>query len=215
MDLEKIVKMLIECCGVEGWWPSNDPFEISVQAILTQNTNWKNVMKATKNLKEKGLIDPKRMYEAPLEVLEDAIRPAGFYKLKAKRLKEFLEFVMTRLDGDITRLRNIPMEDARNMLLSVHGIGKETADTILLFALNLPIMVVDAYTKRVLRRLGFDMPNNYDEIRKMLEKASPKKDAKTYKLLHSAFDELAKNYCKKKTPICSKCPLEKYCKKLI
>ncbi|HEC96109.1 MAG TPA: endonuclease [Euryarchaeota archaeon] len=207
--------MLIECCGVEGWWPSNDPFEISVQAILTQNTNWKNVMKATKNLKEKGLIDPKRMYEAPLEVLEDAIRPAGFYKLKAKRLKEFLEFVMTRLDGDITRLRNIPMEDARNMLLSVHGIGKETADTILLFALNLPIMVVDAYTKRVLRRLGFDMPNNYDEIRKMLEKASPKKDAKTYKLLHSAFDELAKNYCKKKTPICSKCPLEKYCKKLI
>jgi len=213
MDLEKIVKKLIECCGVEGWWPSKDPFEISVQTILTQNTNWKNVMKATKNLKERGLMNPKRLYEAPLEVIENAIRPAGFYKLKARRLREFLELVMTRLEGDITKLKEFPIEEARNILLSVKGVGKETADTILLFALDLPIMVVDAYTKRVLKRMGFDVPNDYDAIRKMLEKASPKKDAETYKLLHSAFDELAKKYCKKKDPICEKCPLSKFCEK--
>jgi len=213
MNLRNIVKKLIECCGVEGWWPSNDPFEISVQAILTQNTNWKNVMKATKNLREKGLMDPKKMYEASLDVIESAIRPAGFYKLKARRLREFLEFLMRHLDGDITKLKNLPIDDARSVLLSVKGIGKETADTILLFALDFPIMVVDAYTKRVLKRMGFDVPNDYDAIRKLLEDASPKKDAETYKLLHSAFDELAKKYCRKKNPVCGDCPLSKFCEK--
>ena len=212
MSLRMFLKKVIDCCGVVEWWPSTDPFEISIQAILTQNTSWKNVLKATENLRSRGLMSPKSLFESDIVEIEKAIRPSGFYRIKAKRIKSFVSFLFDKLEGHIENLKNYPLKAARNMLLSVEGIGKETADTILLFALDFPIMVVDAYTRRVLSRAGFDIPRDYDSLRELIEKNSPRRDSRTFKLLHSGFDELAKRYCKKTSPKCSLCPLSSLCK---
>ncbi|MCD6502862.1 MAG: endonuclease [Thermoplasmata archaeon] len=213
MNLQTLLKRIVECCGVPDWWPSSDPFEIAIQAILTQNTNWKNVMKATMNLRKLGLMSPEGLQNVDISTIEDAIRPSGFYKIKAKRIKSFVNFIFEKLNGKIENLKKYSIEDARELLLSISGIGKETADTILLFALDFPIMIVDSYTIRVLKRVGFETPNDYDKLRRILENNAPKKDPETFKLLHSGFDELAKRFCKKSKPLCEECPIRDVCKR--
>jgi len=196
--LIKIYELLLKHFGKQNWWPvvnkKNKRFEIIVGAILTQNTAWKNVEKAIKNLYKNNAFSRKAILEMPMEKLADIIKPSGYYKQKAKKLKE-----IAKLKGKITRER----------LLKVWGIGKETCDAILLYAYNKPVFVIDAYTQRIFSRLGFKKLD-YDSLQKLFEENIPK-DIEIYKEYHALLDELAKNYCKKKNPLCYKCPISKFC----
>lgn len=194
----KIYKKLLNHFGKQFWWPckSGRRFEIIVGAILTQNTNWKNVEKALDNLEKKRLMNKKAISKISLNSLATTIKPSGYYKQKAKKLKAFVSF-----SGEITR----------DNLLSIWGIGPETADSILLYAYNKPYFVIDAYTRRVFTRLGLLKGNeNYEEIRNYFEKNIPR-SISVYKEFHALIVELAKNYCKNK-PLCKKCPLADSCK---
>jgi len=196
--LIKIYELLLKHFGKQNWWPvvnkKNKRFEIIVGAILTQNTAWKNVEKAINNLYKNNAFSRKAILEMPIEKLEDIIKPSGYYKQKAKKLKE-----IAKLKGKITRER----------LLKVWGIGKETCDAILLYAYDKPVFVIDAYTQRIFSRLGFKKLD-YDSLQNLFEENIPK-DIEIYKEYHALLDELAKNYCKKKNPLCYKCPISKFC----
>ncbi len=215
--LKKIYKTLFEAYGPKGWWPiatksgkkgfddrgyhknsylSNDDerFEISAGAILTQNTSWKNAEKAIINMKENNLLSRKAVNDVDERKLAELIKPAGYFNQKAKKLKIFARF-----DDKITR----------ENLLGLWGIGKETADSILCYAYNEKIFVVDAYTQRIFHRIGFD-ENGYDEIQGLVMRNFNKVDE--LKEFHALLVELGKNTCKT-TPLCDKCPLMKHCKK--
>ena len=147
--LTEIYNLLFERFGPQHWWPGETQFEIIVGAILTQNTNWTNVEKAISNLKGKDLLTPGKLYEVDTAKLAELIRPAGYFNIKAKRLKNFLVWFFKRYDGQLEELENVPVAKLREELLSIKGVGPETADSILLYALNKPTFVVDAYTARV------------------------------------------------------------------
>ncbi len=210
----KIIEILLKYFGKQGWWPTiseNKEEEIAIGAILTQQTSWKNVERCIANLSKANALDLKRIAEMDLKELEEKIRHAGFYRLKAKRLKEFAEYVVKN-HKSLRALFRKPLRECREELLSIKGIGKETADSILLYAGNKLIFVVDAYTFRILTRLGIWRERfDYEKIRKFLESKLPK-DLEIYKEAHALFVELGKNFCKKR-PICKNCPLNGICKK--
>ncbi|MEM7819920.1 MAG: endonuclease [Candidatus Aenigmatarchaeota archaeon] len=205
----KIYKKLYNKFGQQKWWPISGKFrpkefEICVGAILTQNTNWKNVEKALNNLIKRKLIDAESISRTDIKKLQSMIRPSGFYKQKAKKLKAFAKFVY-EYKGNF--YKNITKEE----LLNINGIGHETADSILLYACNKPYFVVDAYTKRIFSRLGMiDEKHKYEDIKFFFED-NIKKDIKIYKEFHALIVELAKKYCKK-IPECKKCPIKDECK---
>ena len=219
IKLMEIYNLLFERFGPQGWWPtqpradlstqrsqpnksgalSNDEdvqFEIIVGAILTQNTSWKNVEKALQNLRSKNLLSRQAILAVPEAELAEAIRPSGYYKQKTKKLKAFVGF-----NGEITR----------DNLLSIWGIGPETADSILLYAYEKPYFVIDAYTKRLFSRLGFG-EKTYDELQELFQSSVPK-DINAYKEFHALIVKLGKEFCRNK-PLCSDrpCPLSKICK---
>ena len=200
--MERIYYTLLKKYGYQNWWPIYDgkePFiEISVGAILTQNTSWKNVEKAILNLKRENLLTKNSLKNVDEKTLQELIKPAGFYKRKSKTIKSFIEKIDGRKDID------------RDFLLSIKGIGRETADTILLYGLNKPFFVVDAYTRRIFSRLGLiDSSLKYDEIQNIFqEKLS--KDTKVYKEFHALIVEHGKRHCRK-TPSCSDCVLSEIC----
>ncbi|WP_457622179.1 endonuclease [Persephonella sp.] len=207
MEESKILDLyrtLLDFFGYQNWWPvySDNPFvEISFGAILTQNTSWSNVEKALRNLVENDLLDLEKVSCIQEEKLQEIIRPAGFYKRKSKTLIEFSRKTKDMKKEKVTR----------DFLLSIKGIGKETADSILLYALNRPYFVVDAYTRRIFSRLGIlDKGLSYDEIQKIFEKNLPE-SINIYKEYHALIVELGKNFCKKK-PLCRDCPLFANCK---
>jgi endonuclease-3 related protein len=138
--------------GPQSWWPGETPFEVCVGAILTQNTAWTNVEKAIANLKARGVLDPVTMYALPPVELAQLIRPAGYFNIKTKRLRNFLKFLIDDYAGDLERMKEERTDSLREKLLAVRGIGPETADSILLYALEKPVFVVDAYTKRIFSR---------------------------------------------------------------
>lgn len=182
----------------ENWWPilSNNPkFEIAMGAILTQNTNWKNAEKAIINLNKENLIDIDKIRKIKLEKLKNLIRPAGFYNQKAERLKLIAEF--------LCKNKSFTRQD----LLDIKGVGKETADTILLYAYNKPYFVIDAYTKRIIQRLGYEA-EDYDSLQELFTKKIPKEH---YKEFHALLVEFAKRNCKKE-PNCKNCVLSRRCK---
>jgi len=202
----KIYERLFDNFGPQHWWPGETPFEVMVGAILTQNTNWQNVEKAINNIKKAGLLDPKKLlvYKKRIPHL---IRPSGFYQLKTKRLIEFLKYFVERYAGEIKNFADKDTESLRDELLSIKGIGPETADSILLYALNRPIFVVDAYTKRLLFRhklIGDDA--DYYKIQKLFEENLPR-DTRLYNEYHALIVRLGKEYCKKNEPLCDICPL--------
>lgn len=212
-----IYKLLYKSFGPQHWWPAKSPFEVIVGAILTQNTNWKNVEMAIINLKSKGMLSAKAINNASSGEIEKLIRQSGYFRQKTKKLKIFCKYFIENYDGDINHFFNIKKPSLlrkRNELLSLHGIGKETADSILLYAGNKKIFVVDAYTRRLLERLGYGNIKDYDEIRAIFEKSIPKK-LSVYKEFHALIVELAKRYCFKKKPNCAECPLDKKCKKMM
>lgn len=211
--LNRLYNILFANYGDLNWWPAETSFEVCIGAILTQNTNWKNVEKAINNMKIKGVLSPKEILNTDLNVLKDLIRPAGFYNQKAERLQIFCNFIMNKLNGDILNLKKYSIHEAREKLLSLKGVGKETADSILLYALDFKIFVVDAYTMRLFRRYGIGYFDNYDKCQDFVHKDFYG-ELYDYKNFHACIVEICKTYCKKK-PLCNICLLKKYCKKVL
>lgn len=192
--------------GHQNWWPGDTAFEMMIGAILTQNTAWSNVEKALANLKRKGVLEPKKLDRVPLKNLKQFIRPSGFFNIKAERLKHFLSYFKTRFGYSIKRMKQFDAEFLRHDLLSVKGIGRETADSILLYALNKTIFVIDAYTRRIFSRHGLiEEEMSYDEIRHFFEKnLSPSQHL--FNDYHAQIVRVGKNYCRNR-PNCLACPL--------
>ena len=193
--------------GPQHWWPAETPFEVMVGAILTQNTNWLNVEKAIKNIKNARVLSASKLYALPPKKLSSLIRPAGYYNVKAKRLRSFLEYFLREYKGDCKKMSARETGILRGQLLSVNGIGPETADSILLYALGKPAFVVDAYTKRILSRHTLSKTDDpYDAVQKIFYKhLNP--DAALYNEYHALLVKLAKEYCLKNKPKCQICPL--------
>jgi endonuclease-3 related protein len=202
-------KALLAAFGGQNWWPGDTPFEVMVGAILTQNTNWSNVEKAIANLKKENMLCPRKINELDSHELAELIRPAGYFNIKAKRLKNFVRFFCEEYDGDIARLAAGPVDYIRQQLLSINGIGPETADSIILYALEKPGFVVDTYTYRILTRHECVSPESgYEELKEYCQAAMPM-DVTLYNECHALFVRLGKEYCKPK-PKCHGCPLEKF-----
>lgn len=205
--LKEMYELLYGSFGPQHWWPGDSPFEIMVGAVLTQNTNWTNVERAIANLKATGKFSLRGLYEMPEEVLAELIRPAGYYNLKARRLRNLLEMVIKEYEGDIERLFSEDTWTLREKLLSVKGIGPETADSILLYAAQKPVFVVDAYTYRILSRHGMVLDHaTYEELQEMFMNHLPE-DTQMYNEFHALIVHLGKTYCRKK-PKCPECPLK-------
>jgi endonuclease-3 related protein len=193
-----IYQGLFHFYGPQNWWPG-EGLEIAIGAVLTQQTNWKNVEKALLRLKENDCMNLDCLKSIPLNKLEDLIKSSGFYKVKALRLKNLIDLL----------LQNSPPN--RDSLLKVKGIGYETADSILLYQFEQPYFVIDAYTFRILERLGFYSGRNYMELQRIFMESIPN-DIQLYKEYHALLVVHAKNCCTKSDPNCSECPLKNRCK---
>jgi len=206
-QIQTIYDRLFERFGPQHWWPGETPFEIIVGAILTQNTNWTNVEKAIGNLKKAGVLTPDKLHALDVGALAELIRPAGYFNIKAGRLKHFLDRLFERFEGQLDRLGALPADRLREELLSIKGIGPETADSIALYAFDKPVFVVDAYTGRILGRHGLLEPQaGYEEVRMLFESTLPR-DVRLYNEYHALLVRLGKEHCKPK-PQCAGCPLE-------
>lgn len=204
--LLELYSRLFEAFGPRYWWPGDSGFEVAVGAILTQNTAWRNVTKAIKNLKDKGLLSPEALYQVPVEDLASVIRSAGYYNIKAQRLKHFMQFLFRESAGNLDRLLAEDLDTLRSKLLSINGIGPETADSILLYAGNKTTFVVDTYTKRILFRHSLIHEEaSYDEVRNFfMDCLEP--DAAMFNEYHALLVHLGHAFCLKKNPKCSGCP---------
>jgi endonuclease-3 related protein len=197
---------LYKAFGPRYWWPGDSRFEIAVGAILTQNTAWRNVTKAITNLKAKGLLSPHALYHVSVQDLAAVIKPAGYYNIKARRLKHFIQFLFEESDGDLDRLLAEDRETLRERLLSVNGIGPETADSILLYAGNKPTFVVDAYTRRILFRHNLISEEGpYDELQSFfMDCLEP--DPEMFNEYHALLVHVGHTFCRRKEPRCTECP---------
>jgi endonuclease-3 related protein len=205
--LMQIYEILYRSFGPMHWWPGETPFEVMVGAILTQNTSWKNVEKAIQKLKKNGFLNPNGIHRLKTGPLASLIRSSGYYRIKAKRLKAFVGFLFEEYGGDIEKVKRRRLMELREELLGVNGIGPETADSILLYGLQKPIFVVDAYTKRILSRLGI-VPEkaSYEAIQNLFMNHLPH-DERLFNEYHALLVHLGKNVCKK-TPECDICPIK-------
>ncbi len=205
-----IYHRLFQKYGPQDWWPGDTDFEVIVGAILTQSTAWTNVEKAIENLKREKLLTPKALLEVNEKHLAQLIRSSGYFNVKAKKLKAFIHFLYEKYNGNLKILLGQPWPKLREELLSVYGIGEETADSIVLYAADQPSFVVDAYTKRVFYRLGIIRKKiSYQEVRKIFMNCLESK-ATLYNEYHALIVMFGKNQCKKR-PVCSPCVLRDYC----
>ena len=202
----QVYRRLYRHYGDLHWWPGESPLEVSVGAILTQNTAWTNVEKAIKRLKETRSLSVKALNGLPHRRLASLIKSAGYFNVKARRLKNFISFLQGRYGGSLRKMFNQKTDFLRQELLSVNGTGPETADSILLYAGEKPIFVIDAYTKRILSRHGL-MPyeKNYEDFRQLFMKSIPSNVA-LYNQYHAMLVNVGKDFCRSK-PLCSNCPL--------
>jgi endonuclease-3 related protein len=195
--------------GPQHWWPCESELEMMVGAILTQNTSWSNVEKAINNLKANGLLSIESLHSLSLPVLAENIRPAGYFNIKAVRLKNLINFLVDNFHGDIEMFLNGETDPLREGLLSVKGIGPETADSILLYSVKRPIFVIDAYTHRILNRHGMaNEEASYYDLQDLFMDNLPE-DTKLFNEFHALIVITGKELCRKK-PLCSTCPLEKW-----
>lgn len=205
-SLLRIFRALYSRFGPQGWWPGDSRFEIIIGAILTQNTNWTNVENAINNLKLKGLINVKRLESVDIHLLAYLIKPCGYYNLKARRLKDFLDFLDVEYGGSIERMAGEDTVVLREKLLNIRGVGPETADSILLYGLERPEFVVDSYTFRVFSRHGL-VPEETDyDVVKGLFMDHLRPNVRLFNEYHALIVRLGKTYCRKKDPLCSECP---------
>lgn len=208
--LDTVYQRLFSAFGAQHWWPASSEFEMMVGAILTQNTAWSNVEMALQRFKQP--ITPDRVLAMPLEILEEAVRPCGYFRQKALRLHALAAWC--RENGccalDFTQIKT---ERLREILLSLHGVGPETADSILLYALERPVFVVDAYTRRMLSRLFNDesySTMSYDAVATLFHECVPP-ELTLYNEYHALIVRLCKEYCIKRAPRCTQCPLADLC----
>jgi endonuclease-3 related protein len=209
MGILAIYRKLYASFGPQHWWPAETPFEVMVGAILTQNTSWQNVERAIAGIKRERLLTAKKLWRLPQKKLARLLRPAGYYNLKAIRLKNFLGYFRQRYAASPAKMRRAALPRLREELLRVNGIGPETADSILLYALGKPVFVVDAYTKRVLSRhrlAGEDA--SYEEAQNLFMRKL-KKEVKLFNEFHALLVKLGKDFCRKRNPRCHLCPLNK------
>jgi endonuclease III related protein len=196
--------------GPSNWWPGETPFEVAIGAILTQNTNWKNVEKAIANLRAHDLLDARAMHDLALPELAELIRPAGYYNVKARRIANFLNFLKEEADYELESLKTEPLHLLRPKVLGVNGLGPETADSILLYALEFPTFVVDAYTARLMDRHGLSYEGiDYYELQAIFMDALPE-DVALYNEYHALIVRVGKDWCKKKAGLCDTCPLKPF-----
>jgi endonuclease III related protein len=207
--LLQIYQRLYDHLGPSHWWPGDSPLEIMVGAILTQNTAWDNVRRAVERLKEEGALSIPALHEIQEEVLAEWIRPSGYFRIKARRLKSFLAFVVSEYQGSVKKMQQSSLERLREQLLTVKGIGPETADSILLYALGRPTFVVDAYTYRIFSRHNLiEETIGYEELRAFMMDHLPP-DPELFNEYHALLVRLGKHYCRKTNPLCGECPLGK------
>ncbi len=206
--LTGIYRALRRAHGPQRWWPGESPFEVVVGAVLTQNTAWKNVEKALVNLRIRGLLDPEGIQKTSRSRLQRLLRPAGYFRVKEVRLRSVVSWWHER--GGERGLAKLPLGPLRRDLLAVHGVGPETADSILLYALGRPTFVVDAYTRRIFRRLGL-VPEawSYEEVRTFFEGNLPRNVA-LWNDFHAQIVRLGSTRCRPK-PLCSACSLRRRC----
>lgn len=205
--LKKTYKKLFTAFGPQQWWPGDTAFEVIVGAILTQNTAWINVTKAIRNLKKAKLLTPKKLHDLSQDELAKLIKPAGYFNIKAKRLKHFLNYLFDNYGGRLDRMFRKRTDALRRELLSVNGIGPETADSILLYAGSHPVFVADAYTKRVFSRHQIIKEGaDYHDIQKLFMDNLPH-DIKMFNEYHALIVRVGKEFCRNSKPLCSRCPL--------
>ena len=209
MDLKRLLELLREAYDVHDWWPSRSTFEVMVGAILTQQTNWESVTKVMDRLRSEGLLEVDRMAECGLPQLESAIRPTGSYRQKARRVKRLAEYIRERHGSDPMKLLNGPTDTVRNELLSLEGIGRETADSILVFGARRAKFVAAAYPARVLSRTGVFRSKDYDEIQSFVE-TNLKGGPETYRDIYALMVQLSKDVCRP-IPYCERCSLRSEC----
>ena len=206
-ELMVIYRQLLKEIGPRDWWPADSPFEVIIGAILTQNTAWANVKKAIDNLKEHKLLSPRALDKVPEKELAGLIRPSGYFNQKAKKVKHFVRYLLNHHQGSIKKMSKRDTGALREDLLSIHGIGPETADSILLYALEKPIFVVDAYTSRILYRHGwFHEKPSYQELQDFFMKRLSG-DVALFNEFHALIDYIGHFYCRR-TPRCDLCPLQ-------
>ncbi len=211
-QLLDVYQGMLAAYGPQQWWPADSAFEVAVGAVLTQNTNWSNVERAIANLRQADVLTLPAIRRLPKDQLAQLIRPAGYYNLKTERLLQLCDYLASCQDLD--ELRELPLDEARSGLLSVWGIGPETADDILLYALDRPVFVIDAYTRRLLVRIGLASGGeDYEQLRRGFERALPP-DVALFKQYHALVVEHAKFACRK-TPVCESCCFHDGCLKVI
>jgi endonuclease-3 related protein len=212
-SLARIYEIVYARFGPSGWWPAETPFEVCLGAILTQNTAWTNVERALSAIRAGGLMSHRALHPLADSTIAELIRPSGTFQVKARRVRAFLDFVESAFGGVVERMRSEPLERLRPALLAIHGIGPETADCIVLYAAGLPSFVVDAYTRRVLERLGWlTGGESYDEVQRLFHRALPA-DAGLFNEYHAQLVRLAKECCRRR-PLCASCPLDRVCPKV-
>lgn len=206
-QLRQIYDIAFDYFGPQQWWPGETQFEIIVGAILTQNTNWTNVEKAITNIKNVELLNPRALHELDITKLAELIRPAGYFNVKAERLKSFLNWLFEQHEGRLENLERLETSRFRDELLSIKGIGPETADSILLYAFDRTVFVVDAYTARIIARHGLiEPPFDYEQLQQLFE-SNLEPDVQFFNEYHALLVQIGKQFCKPKAK-CAGCPLE-------
>lgn len=210
--LREAYRLMRRRFGHQHWWPGETPFEVCVGAILTQNTSWSNVERAIANLKAARVLAPRALYTLPPAQLAERLRPAGYFNVKARRLRAFLAVLVEDFGSELSRLLGGPLGEARARLLAIHGIGPETADSMLLYAGAQPTFVVDAYTKRIFARHGWCAPNaTYEEVQQLCSASLDHRPAAVrldYRQdYHAQLVMVGKDLCRPRQPRCEACPL--------
>ena len=204
----RVYERLHEFFGPQEWWPGETALEVVIGAVLTQNTNWANVEKAIQNLKNAGLLSFPLLQAIPLVGLAEYIRPSGYYNIKARRLKNLFQMIEEEYQGELDLLLGDTLENSRENLLSVKGVGPETADSILLYAAHQPVFVIDTYTHRVFSRHQLvPEESDYHSLQEEFLGRLPG-DVSLFNEYHALIVAVAKEFCKKKRPRCQECPLQ-------
>ncbi|GAB4342487.1 MAG: endonuclease [Desulfobulbaceae bacterium] len=206
--LISLYEKMYRAFGPQHWWPGETQFEVMMGAVLTQNTNWGNVEKAIDNLRRAGFLSVERLAELEVDLLAEYIRPAGYFNVKAARLRNLLDLIIREYEGSLEKMGEEETGVLRQKLLAVKGVGQETADSILLYAFERPVFVVDAYTYRVLLRHDL-IPEDfgYNDIQDLfMESLEP--DVRLFNEYHALLVRVGKEFCRKSSPRCGGCPLE-------
>ncbi len=208
--LKDYFNALYDAHGPQNWWPGRSRFEVIVGAILTQSTSWTNVEAAIRNLRVARLLTPLGIEQVPAVRLAKLIRPSGYFRQKTKKLKAFTNFLFSTYCGSLTRMFRTPTALLREQLLSVHGIGQETADSILLYAGKHPVFVIDAYARRILERHNLAArKDTYEELRAFFESNLPS-DSRLFNEYHALVVRTGKDFCRKAKADCDRCPLKQF-----